>query len=287
MFIQMYHERYMRFPEGREKAVTFSYDDGVAADRKLIAVLDKYGLKGTFNLNSKLFDAQQWHNRMDEEQTIATFKECGHEVALHGARHVFLSRVPLPLAIQEVAENRAWLEEKFGRIVDGMAYAYSGCNDEVAEALRMLGVKYARTTVPTHSFAIPQDWLHLNPTCHHNDPLLDELTEKFLTQRPSDSTKEREPWLFYIWGHAYEFDDRDNWGILEDLCQKIAAAGDVWAATNGDIYDYVKCYQSLVWSIDGERVYNPSHRSVWVELRGKVYEAGSGKTLAFARVGAQ
>ena len=40
MFIQMYHERYMRFPEGREKALTFSYDDGVLDDRKLIEIFD-------------------------------------------------------------------------------------------------------------------------------------------------------------------------------------------------------------------------------------------------------
>ena len=69
MFIQMYHERYMRFPEGREKALTFSYDDGVLADRKLIEIFDRYGLKGTFNLNNELFGVRSWHNRMDEQET--------------------------------------------------------------------------------------------------------------------------------------------------------------------------------------------------------------------------
>ena len=139
MFIQMYHERYMRFPEGKEKAVTFSYDDGVVADKKLIAILDKYGLKGTFNLNNLLFDVQSWHNRMNEEDTINTYLGTEHEVALHGARHMFLGKVPVPLAIKEVADNRAYLEEKFGRIVDGMAYAYSGVNDHTAPALKALG----------------------------------------------------------------------------------------------------------------------------------------------------
>ena len=164
MFIQMYYERYMRFPGGMEKAITFSYDDGVVADKKLIAILDKYGLKGTFNLNSKLFNVPEWHGRMDEEQTINTFKNSGHEVALHGARHIFLGKVPLPLAVKEVADNRAYLEEKFGCIVNGMAYAYSGVDDETVQALKALGVQYARTTVSTHSFAIPSDWLHLNST---------------------------------------------------------------------------------------------------------------------------
>lgn len=283
MFIQMYYERYMRFPGGMEKAITFSYDDGVAADKKLIAILDKYGLKGTFNLNSKLFNVLEWHGRMDEEQTINTFKNSGHEVALHGARHIFLGKVPLPLAVKEVADNRAYLEEKFGCIVNGMAYAYSGVDDETVQALKALGVQYARTTVSTHSFAIPSDWLHLNPTVHHTEPCLKVLTDKFLSGKPSDEFKNREPWLFYIWGHSYEFDDNDNWDVIEDVCRRISQAGGVWAATNGDICDYVKCYQSLVYSLDGERVFNPSHRTVWLEIRGKVYGIESGECVLFNR----
>ena len=283
MFIQMYYERYMRFPGGMEKAITFSYDDGVVADKKLIAIMDKYGLKGTFNLNSKLFNVPEWHGRMDEEQTINTFKNSGHEVALHGARHIFLGKVPLPLAVKEVADNRAYLEEKFGCIVNGMAYAYSGVDDETVQALKALGVQYARTTVSTHSFAIPSDWLHLNPTVHHTEPCLKVLTDKFLSGKPSDEFKNREPWLFYIWGHSYEFDDNDNWDVIEDVCRRISQAGGVWAATNGDICDYVKCYQSLVYSLDGERVFNPSHRTVWLEIRGKVYGIESGECVLFNR----
>lgn len=281
MFIQMYHERYMRFPEGREKALTFSYDDGVEADKKLIEIFAKYNLKGTFNLNNLLFGVRSWHNRMDEEQTIATYINTPHEVALHGARHIFLSKAPLPLAIKEVADNRAYLEEKFGRIVNGMAYAYSGVSDRAVEALKALGVNYARTTVSSHSFDIPADWLRLNPTCHHNDPALGELTDKFLNKKPSDEFKLREPWLFYIWGHSYEFDDRDNWDVIENLAKRVSGREDIWFATNGEIYDYVKCWESLVYSVDGERVYNPSHSPVWVEIRGKVYKIESGATVLF------
>lgn len=281
MFIQMYYERYMRFPEGREKAVTFSYDDGVAADKKLIKIFDKFGMKGTFNLNNELFDVPQWHGRMDEAETISTYKDSGHEVALHGARHIFLNRVPAPLAIKEVANNRAWLEEKFGCIVNGMAYAYNGQNAEAEAAIKALGIQYARTTVSTHSFAIPTDWLHLDPTVHHTELCMEELTEQFLSGKPSDSPKNREPWLFYIWGHAYEFDDNDDWDRIEYLCRRVSADGGVWAATNGDICDYVKCYNALVYSLDGERVFNPTHRAVWVEIRGKVYKIESGKTVVF------
>ena len=37
---------------GKMKAVTFSYDDGVTQDKRLIELFNKYGLKATFNINS-------------------------------------------------------------------------------------------------------------------------------------------------------------------------------------------------------------------------------------------
>lgn len=43
--------KYIRFPNFKLKAVTLSYDDGVRQDKRLIAIMKKYGLKGTFNLN--------------------------------------------------------------------------------------------------------------------------------------------------------------------------------------------------------------------------------------------
>jgi len=282
MFRQMFEEKYMRFPEGKSKAVTFSYDDGVKADLKLIKIFEKYGVKGTFNLNSRLFDCENWHGRMDEEETFNAFKGGVNEVALHGARHIFLNKVPLPEAINEAVQNRVYLENKFGRIVRGMAYAYNGYNDEIVSALKSLGVAYARTTEPSHSFAVPEDWLKLKPTCHHKDPRFLELLNKFLSGSPEDEFKFREPWLLYVWGHSYEFDDDDNWNVIENACEELSKRkSEIWFATNGEIYDYVQAYNRLTYSIDGERVFNPSYIPVYIEIRGKVYKVPAGGEVVF------
>ena len=37
------------YPGGKIKALTFSYDDGVRFDGKLIEIFNRYGMKGTFN----------------------------------------------------------------------------------------------------------------------------------------------------------------------------------------------------------------------------------------------
>lgn len=280
-FRQMFQEKYMRFPGGLSKAVTFSYDDGVRADKKLLAIMDRYGLKCTFNLNSQLFDCREWHDRMDEEETFSAFSGTAHEVALHGARHIYLDKVPLPEAIREVALNRDWLEHKFGRIVNGMAYAYNGFNDRIKAVLAELGVKYARTTKSTYSFALPRDFLEWDPTVHHNDPALAELVRKFVSRSPEEEFKHREPWLLYVWGHSYEFDDDDNWNVIEDAARSLGGRGDVWAATNGEVCDYVRAYRSLVFSLDGERAFNPSCMPVWLEIRGATHKIPAGGTVAF------
>lgn len=281
MFRQMFEEKYMRFPEGKPKAFTLSYDDGIKADIRLLEIMKRYGLKGTFNLNSRLFDCENWHGRLDEVGTYNTFADCGQEIALHGARHIFLDKVPLPEAIREVVDNREYLEEKFGRIVRGMAYAYNGFTQEIKGVLKQLGVAYARTTNPTYSFEIPSDWLELNPTCHHRDAKLKEIADRFLNSSPLDEFKHREGWLFYLWGHSYEFDDDDNWDIIEGLAQKLSGRQDIWFATNIEIYDYITAYNNLVFSIDGERVFNPSSQCVWIEVRGRIYAVESGKTVVF------
>ena len=105
--------------------------------------------------------------------------------------------------------------------------------------------------------------------------------ERFLTKSPEDSLKDREPWLFYIWGHSFEFEEHGNWEIIEDIAKRVDGRKDIWFATNGEIYDYVKAYESLIFSMDGEIVKNPSYMPVWLEIRGKIYEIGAGKEVRF------
>lgn len=44
--------RFLRFPDGKQKAVTFSYDDGCRDDIRLVEILNRYKIKCTFNINS-------------------------------------------------------------------------------------------------------------------------------------------------------------------------------------------------------------------------------------------
>ena len=181
----------------------------------------------------------------------------------------------------EVALNRFYLENKFQRVVRGMAYAYGAYNDEIVNVLKSLGVTYARTTEPSYSFEIPTDWLRLKATCHHKDKRLEELIDMFFASAPEKEPKLRESLLLNIWGHAYEFDNDNNWDLIEGLCARLKESGDIWLATLSEGYDYVKAYENLIYDLDVERVINNSAIPVFVEVRGKTYEIGPGAEVNF------
>ncbi|MBR5140156.1 MAG: polysaccharide deacetylase family protein [Clostridia bacterium] len=254
----------MRWPGFLRKAVTLSYDDGVIYDKKLISIMDKYGLKGTFNINSGAFASSEGERRLTKEAAFELYANSPHEVAVHGVRHISLALVDSAVATGDVINDRRNLEEMFGRIVKGMAYACGSYNDQVVEILKSCGIKYARTIESTEKFEIPTDWLRMPATCHHKNPRLMELAEEFVSIKEGRNFWWSPPKLFYLWGHSYEFNDSDNWDIIERFGEYMGGREDIWYATNGEIYDYVRAFESLEFSADGRTVYNPTATDVYM-----------------------
>ena len=183
----------MRFPQGKKKALTLSYDDGVEQDERLIGIMVKNKLKGTFNLNSgcykdekTVYEKGNVQRRLSEKDVTKLYKDSGMEVAIHGFSHPFLERIPDNLCLTEIIKDRENLEQQFDTIVRGAAYPYGTYSDSVVEMMRMAGIAYARTTHSTESFELPDDWLRLNPTCHHRNPKLRELATDFVEERRRD-----------------------------------------------------------------------------------------------------
>ena len=272
---------FMRFPGGKAKAFTMSYDDGVEQDIRLIEIMEKHGLKGTFNLNSGCFapegtvyPAGQVHRRMTAKRAIDLYLQSGNEIAVHGVTHPFLEQLPPAQAALEVLEDRRRLEELSGQIIRGMAYPYGTYSDSVVDGLKTVGILYARTVISTESFRLPDDWLRLPATCHHNNPRLMELGDAFL-----QNDVQREAQLFYLWGHSYEFELQDNWAVIEDFAEKIGGQPDIWYATNLQIFDYITAYRQLRFSIDLHLAENPTATDLYFALNGKNICISAGSCL--------
>ena len=228
---------------GKKKAITFSYDDGVTPDIRLIELFNKYGIKATFNLNSELLgldgalvrNGRNVTHIKNKPEDVKKIYE-GHEVAVHTLTHPFLPDIEDEAEIiRQVEEDRKKLSALVGYEVVGMAYPCGGKNndDRTARIIKEhTGVKYARALETNGSFDLQKNLFRFQGTCYHHAEWekMHALADSFL------SIKSEEPQLFYIWGHAYEFDIfPERWALFEDFLRKISGRADIFYGTNKDV----------------------------------------------------
>ncbi len=264
----------MLLKDGKRRVLTLSYDDGVVFDKKLIEILDKYGIKCTFNINTSREGGDGWS--MTPSECIELYKNSPHEVAVHGYTHPFFNQISSQELIHEVLADRKNIERDYGVITRGLAYPYGAYNDDVVDTLAKCGIVYARTVNSTNSFGFPDDWLRLHPTAHHKAPNLMELAKDFVE---NEICAKWAPKMFYLWGHSYEFNNDNNWEVIEEFAEYIGGRDNIWYATNIEIYDYVTAYKRLERSYDDTIIHNPSATDVWFEINDTTYCIKGGETI--------
>ena len=226
----------------KKKFLTFSYDDAVTQDIRLIELFNKYGMKATFNINSELLGksgeliregVRVDHIKVKPEDLRHVYE--GHEIAVHTLTHPNLADITEKNEIiRQVEQDRMNLSELCGYEVVGMAYPGGGINysDFASEIIREnTGVKYARTTVSSYDFAQQENLFQFKPTVYHHMEMdqMFALGEKFLQEKTEILQ------IFYIWGHAYEFDIRNEWGRFEEFLQMMSGREDICYCTNREV----------------------------------------------------
>lgn len=254
------------FPEGKRQALTFSYDDAQIHDRRLVDIFNQTGMKATFHLNSATLGQPGYITR---EEVKSLYE--GHEVACHGVTHPYFNQLSVTQTMREVYEDRRELERCSGGIVQGMSYPFGEYNEELIRTAKDAGIVYSRTVEGTMNFNLPSDFMRWHPTCHHGG-VTEALLDEFLNPPMYRSLS-----LLYIWGHSYEFAQDDSWSHINDICSRLQGREDVWYATNMEIYAYVTAMRSLVISVEGDILYNPSAVTLYVRAGGQTLALGAGE----------
>lgn len=271
------------YPFGKTKALTMSFDDGKIFDRRLVQIFNTYGIKGTFHLISSRLGRTGY---ITAEEVSSLYEN--HEVSLHTHTHPTIAHMPNQQILYEIAENKKILETLTDQVICGMSYPNGSFGENVTEVLKATGVLYSRTTLSTGKYTLPEDFLRWHPTIHyargtaawspnitHSKTLLLEKAEEY-TQRPD--------WLndlplMYVWGHSYELEDNDDWGVMEAFCQYISGFENIWFAQNIQIVDYIHALKMLRFSASCDIVYNPSAIDVWIGVNNQPIKVPAGKTL--------
>jgi peptidoglycan/xylan/chitin deacetylase (PgdA/CDA1 family) len=222
--------------------ITFSFDDGTVQDIRLTGLMKKYGLKGTFNLNSGNFGTHHRivHEGIDCDHTEVEASQvrdiyAGFEIASHTVNHPSLLDCSDAEIIHQVGDDCKTLEALSGQKIVGMAYPGGPCYDGrvIRTIMENTPVRYARDTISHHTFAFPSDFMRWEPSAKMEDKEIFDLIERFKT---SPSGKDE---LFYIWGHSFEFDKFGSWDRVERIFAALSGLSGAEYVTNGDVYRYV------------------------------------------------
>lgn len=254
------------YPGYVEKAVTFSYDDLVSYDKKLISIFNENGIKGTFNLMTNRF--------ADYDNSVLLNTYAGHEIASHTYSHprIYINKttddeyLTYEEAIADIQKAQDDIKNLTGYAPIGFAWPYARASSrsdyqEMLAYMHDAGIRYTRSVTDSHSFELPDDWMEWDPTCHHDEA--SEYTQEFINLKNDGNLK-----LLYIWGHSYEFVTSNvmNWDGITAVCKILGSDNTIWKATNEDIYNYIEATKLVVTDYENGTITNNSSLDIYLAV---------------------
>lgn len=264
------HEKYdikKLYPFGKAKVFNVTYDDGVLQDVSFVELLNKYKLKGTFNLNSGLMETEfEWTHekgcvvkRLSKERAVSLYR--GHEIASHTLTHPFMDGKTETEILYELKEDKKKLEKLFGIEIKGFAVPFDYYSDLIESCAKKSGFEYARISEESLSFKPQTDYHRWKATIFHLDDSLEKIVQEFL------STDE-ELALLQIVGHSYDLDTENMWDKIENIFREISLQNDILPMTTIEIIDYLKAMKEV--EITESHIVNNSEHSLWFSVNGTV-----------------
>ena len=259
------------YPYGKKKAFNVTYDDGVEQDIRFVKLLNQYGLKGTFNLNSTLMEnGFAWTHecglvvkRLRTEDAV--FLYAGHEIASHTLTHPYMNSLTKDEILHELSQDKANLEKLFCTEIQGFAVPFHYYNQLIAQCVQASGFDYARISEESYSFAPQDDYYHWKATIFHCCDNLEDWTHRFLAT-------DEELALFQIVGHSYDLEVENKWERMEEIFSLISRQDDVLPMTTMEIIDYLKAMRAA--QITDAHIKNNSSISLWFDIDNVTCEIG-------------
>ncbi len=244
-------------------SVTTSWDDGHKLDLRVAALLEKYGLQGTFYICKDYLGS----DRLSEDELV--FLSRTSEIGAHTLTHPDLARAPLPQVRQELQGSKEWLEKVIGRPVRIFCYPYGSFSEEVKKEAKEVGFEGARTVeryqtrvvdpfqMGTTLNVYPFPFRKLDKGSYFWRYVLQPFFEQYrglrsmgvpyfrftswdsVAKAAFDRTLETGG-VFHIWGHSWEIEKYGMWDELEEVLKYISKRSGCDYLTNSEVLDSLK-----------------------------------------------
>lgn len=263
------------YPGGKDRAFNITYDDGVTQDLRFVELMNRYGLKGTFHLNSELMEnGFSWEHPKGMTVTrlcpdTARWLYQGHEVASHTCTHPYMQELHGEALRHQLLDDKLALEAMIGVEVKGFAVPFDYYSQEIADCARECGFEYARMSEFSHSYEPCRDWYFWKTGFYHIMPGLERFVQDFLET-------ETELAVCQIVGHSYDLDAEGLWKTVEEILVRISRDAGIWSCTNLELVRYLKAMEQAVLTDDA--VYNPTDRTLWFRMGDQVVKLSPGQS---------
>lgn len=255
------------YPYGKRKAFNITYDDGVVQDIRFVQLLNKYNIKGTFNLNSLLMATEfEWIHpkgfavkRLSRNAVVELYKK--HEVAGHTLTHPYMHDMSENQIMYQLGQDKYNLQQIFGREISGFAVPFSYYSDLIAKCAECCGFEYARKSDESLSYTPPTDYFHWQTGIFHLNPCFTRFVDNFFES-------DEELALLQIVGHSYDLDAENMWKYMENLLCRVSEDEDIISMTNLEIVRYLKAIRSA--DITSTNIKNNSNTELWFEIDDKI-----------------
>ena len=238
-----------------KKYFTICFDDGITQDEKIIEIFKKYNFTAcTFYINTGLCGVS-WpgvglqYNRPDVTHVRFTMDRLeggvydGYDVEVHTLEHLSLKNYDndIPALREQIDGDAVNIYNITGRFPVGMAWP-GGPTEYTDTTVKLAAgntcVNYARGIDSNGSFALPEEFMYWQPTCSITDPNVMFYLQKFVTETYDHDV------LFFVWGHGYELDVHDKYGLLDELIRGVTEAAEddasIALVTNAQFYQLFK-----------------------------------------------
>ena len=262
------------YPQGKPKAFNITYDDGVLQDIRFVELLNRFGLKGTFNLNSELMWQEfSWIHecgmevkRLPQHVVVELYR--GHEVASHTLTHPYMHELSEGEIMYQLGQDKANLEWIFGQRIHGFAVPFTYYSPLIAECARRCGFTYARMSEERYTYEPPTHDYYWAAGAFHISPGFTDFVHGFWHT-------DQELALCQIVGHSYDLDAENMWEQMEEVLKRVAESPDILSMTNLELVQYLRAMRSA--QITEEGIWNPSEEELWFDVDDTVISVGAGE----------
>lgn len=211
-----------------------SWDDGHPSDLRLACLLEKYHIPAIFYIPIQNKNGLSVLNSSQIQRLSQTF-----EIGAHTQNHIDLTTISLDEAKREILQGKINLENIIGKEVTQFCFPMGRFNDRLIQLVQSCGFTTARSarlfnTNPyfktdflehpnLHIFPHPK-WIDMAHCIKHQDLQSLNLRLRYFGHSHLDFAALLCSHLsqIHLWGHSWELDQYDLWGVLETFFREIS-----------------------------------------------------------------